>query len=57
MNKGEVLWRGSRTEGTTGEFVCVSVFGGRGESAEVIIDRSLFTSHFSMIAVKAKVSV
>ncbi len=37
--------------------MCVSVFGGRGESAEVIIDRSLFTSHFSMIAVKAKVSV
>ncbi len=37
--------------------MCKCVFGGRGESAEMIIDRSLFTSRFSMIAVKAKVSV
>lgn len=53
-----------RTEGRTAlnhkrvcVCVCVCVLGGRGESAEIIIDWTLFTSHFSIIAVKAKVSL
>jgi len=52
------VWKRTENSRKSQESLCVCVcWEERSESAEIIIDWTLFTSHFSIIAVKAKVSL